>query len=125
MSDLLITFIAIFTVVAVLIILYSMGFLTKLFPFGKDGFCIDETRVSIFVITFIVTFGLMIYAFFNFGDIPPNLLNFGFALITAITDINIIAKATEIKNINTESQLAKTIKEITEMSANNNTNSGK
>lgn len=118
MSNLLITFIGIMVFIITLIILYSTGILQKMFPYLKDGFSIDETKVSVFIITFVITFGLIIYSFFVFGDIPPNLLNFAIGLITAITGINVVAKAVQLKQNQTVNQIMETTEEIMNSSTN-------
>jgi cytochrome c biogenesis protein CcdA len=89
-----------------------------MFPYLKDGFSIDETKVSVFIITFVITFGLIIYSFFVFGDIPPNLLNFAIGLITAITGINVVAKAVQLKQNQTVNQIMETTEEIMNSSTN-------
>lgn len=60
-----------------------------LFKFLRDGLSLDETRVSILIMIFIVSsiFGLIMY-YIN-GDITNNLLQIILTLIYAIAGVNL------------------------------------
>lgn len=60
-----------------------MGFL-------KDGLSIDETKVSVFILAFLVTLGFALWQFFTEGFIDGGMLTLLAYEIGAITGINIV-----------------------------------
>lgn len=72
----------------------------------KEAFSILENRLSIMVIVFIISSIVGLLQCIITGDMSPNLLEFLFYLITAITGVNIVRGASSLvgknKTINSD-----------------------
>lgn len=60
--------------------------------FFKDGLSVDESRISVLLIVFIVTAGFALWQFATIGIIDGSMLTLLAYLIGAITGINIVDK---------------------------------
>lgn len=58
----------------------------------KGGLSVDETKVSVILLSFIVTLGFGLFKVVYSGDIPDNVLNLLGYQIVAITGINVADK---------------------------------
>lgn len=67
-----------------------------MFKFIRDGLSLDETRISILIIFFIIFSGFGIYQYHINKDITENLLNIILALIYCIAGVNGVGKISEI-----------------------------
>jgi purine-cytosine permease-like protein len=58
--------------------------------FIKDGLSIDETRISVLVVSFLVTLGFALFQLCKVGDISDNLLTLLGYEIMAVTGVNLV-----------------------------------
>jgi|GEM_PF-5536382 len=67
--------------------------------FFKDGLSIDEAKLSTIMVLLIVFSSIGVYTIFQFGDLPMNLTNLLYALIAAVTGVNMVKfGASYVKN---------------------------
>jgi hypothetical protein len=62
--------------------------------FLKHGLSIDETKISVIMITFVITLGFALWQFFHKGTIDGGMLTLLAYQIGAITGINVVDKFT-------------------------------
>lgn len=86
--------------------------------FLSDGLCIDETRVSVIMIAFVIFIFIAIWTVFTMGDIPNNVLYLLIGLGGGITGMN-IAPNSQIANANITKKVREVVEEV------NNTRSEK
>jgi hypothetical protein len=60
--------------------------------FIKGGLSVDETKISVIILSFIATLGFALWSVVHGGDIPDNVLNLLTYQIIAITGINVADK---------------------------------
>jgi hypothetical protein len=69
--------------------------------FFKHGVSIDESRVSILLLSFIVTVGFSLWQFYHKGTIDGGILTLIAYQIGAITGINVVDKITNRSSLET------------------------
>ena len=68
--------------------------------FLKDGLSVDETKVSMLMIAFIITLSFTLYMYYVNGFVGAELITLNSSLILAITGINVTSKIKEVFNSN-------------------------
>jgi len=64
--------------------------------FWKDGLSVDESKVSVLILAFIITLASCLFSYFTIGHIGDNLTKIITVLIYAVAGVNV---ADKIKSI--------------------------
>lgn len=88
-NNLIILIVSLFSI-TLLAALYKKGLFKNVFSWVSDGISIDETRVSLFMVAFAVSFSVSMYLVLKNGVIPDSLIQLIGYLIAAIWGVNAI-----------------------------------